>query len=302
MCPATSTGGYLLGRDRTGPANTVNSGGGLRRMPAWFPAGDAARHLSQLVMTLVFAAEARDPSEFSKSVRVVRQNAVAAIYNSGMYNYRTIDSFVKACSDFYKDDEAWDNDTSRSLASILDERDLQRQLEALISAPVLFPQLTMVSKSELYQLAKDLYEVGKDGNHLDYDQPWGMIGGGLWTDHMGPCITVGLTALSTDQKRYNVLLHSFREATGKQIIDSLCGFFNGKQDVPLYNSLIDVKWFMAGGSPDYTSLEKAVDLATELRSRNLQVLGVQFTAAPDFLGATKAVMITADGKVAWTVY
>lgn len=276
--------------------------------PQWFSVGhDRAEDLWRLEMTLVYTAEERESEDrsFYNSVRSIKKNALTKMYEAGMSNYPEIEDFVKACSDFYKDDEAWKEDKSRSLGSILDERDLPRRLQEAVSGEPAFAKLPMVPKDDLRARAASLHEVGKGLKAEHYDRPWLMIDAGIWTDHMGPCITVGLTARSADRKlRYNALLHSLNfKVGGGEIIDSLVGVFNPQRGLPAYDSLVEVKWFVVGGSPDdISSVQKAVEVAEELRARNLPVLGAEFTTNTDHSQKTKAVMITAAGEVAWTIY
>ena len=206
--------------------------------------------------------------------------------------------FAKACFSVL-DDKGFNADGSKCLATIIEERDLQRQLEVLVATPQPFQQITLLDRNAFSQRAAGLHEVGAKASHVDYDKPWCVIDAGIWTDYMGPCITVGLTAMSAG-KRCNILLHSFMDYTGEEIIKRIIDFCNGDGGIPLYNSLVNVTWFVVGGSPDCSSLEKAVQLATELRKQNLPVLGVQFTTGLGYKGMAKAVLITATGQVFWT--
>ncbi len=175
-----------------------------------------------------------------------------------------------------------------------------------------FSQITLMNIKALRKAANDsrYYEVGKGFAQMDYseyDQPWCMIDTGIWTDHMGPCLTVGFTATWTDpqdstQHRYNGMVHSMSfTINGSQLIVMLRSLF-GRRGMPKFTDLDEISFFVVGGSSEPLAVKKMNEVLTAMRTWGLRILGAFITTGAEFNGLTKAIMLTADGRLFASVY
>ncbi|HZL74390.1 MAG TPA: hypothetical protein VFB83_03360 [Propionibacteriaceae bacterium] len=142
------------------------------------------------------------------------------------------------------------------------------------------------------------YEVGRAMNTDEYDQAWLMKNDGIWTDHMGPCVTVGFTGVhGVTGKRYNALVHSFNSLTrGPKLIEML-------EKLPDYPELVNVGFFVIGGSPDDNhSQVKVVSVLQTIAQRKLTLIASCETISAEYKDMAKAVMITKDGRLFGAVY
>lgn len=154
-----------------------------------------------------------------------------------------------------------------------------------------------VSYVELRQLTEEVAEVVRE----NWDAPMAIADAGLWTDGMGPCITVAMTATSGG-KRYNALLHSMDlSAKGATVVNAIERLFN-KSSPPLvpFAKLENINFFVAGG--DSSTAEKAESILEELAARRLPVVSTAITSANEEAALTKAFLITSEGKVAYSMY
>ncbi|PWV48326.1 hypothetical protein [Chitinophaga sp. S165] len=153
-----------------------------------------------------------------------------------------------------------------------------------------------LSYEELRELAKDASEIGP----IQYNAPFALINDGLWTDGMGPCITVAMTATS-EGKRYNALLHSMDlMAKGRTVIGAIIRLFDSTPELVPFNQLKDINFFVAGG--DHSTAEKAESILEELARRKLPVAGRAIKSRVEDASLTKALVITAEGRVAYSMY
>ncbi|PSL28221.1 hypothetical protein [Chitinophaga ginsengisoli] len=154
-----------------------------------------------------------------------------------------------------------------------------------------------LSYDQLRELTKDVAEVGAER----WNQPMAMINEGLWTDSMKPCITIAMTA-THNEKRYNALLHSLDpSAGGHTAVDAITMLFNTNSPplVP-FNKLQNMQFFVAGGNR--SSAEKAERILSELAERRLPVSGSAIKIRTEEVTLTKALLITSEGKVFYSMY
>ncbi|GIH07760.1 hypothetical protein Rhe02_58270 [Rhizocola hellebori] len=160
--------------------------------------------------------------------------------------------------------------------------------------------ITLLDIEQLRGSAKvcGYYEVGKDFNDFEYNVAQCMPDDGIWTDHMGPCVTIGFTGVYPQTgKRCNALLHSLDpDARGGIIIKAL-------QSLPDYHKLVNVGFFIVGGSPDNAdSMTKIASVVQELNRLGLPLIGNWPTISEEHAGRAKAVMITKDGRLFGSIY
>jgi hypothetical protein len=257
----------------------------------WFePTGDVDNDLDALLGSLIKARQEANDEEFDERFNETRVNGVIAAYPS-LSTYATAKEFVLAASKSTK----WEDHESECLDDIEAREPLLRFLAGLPKIPLTAIELLRASAEE-----RKLYEVGKDGDTTEYDRVFVLQDGGMWTDHMGPCITVGMTAIHNGT-RYNAMIHSFGEFDGANIIRTLQETFDDTR-APAYGTLTHVGYFVMGGHPDRPSWRKAEELLKALRDDNLPVLGVHLTNSYRYRGIAKAVLITADGQLLGTSY
>ena len=258
----------------------------------WFePTGYVDNDLDALLRSLIRARQEANDQEFDEWFSETKVNGVVATYPS-LSTFATAKEFVLAASKATK----WEDLESECLEDIEARGPLLQFLGRLPKIPLTAIQLLRASAEE-----RKLYEVGKDGNTTEYDRVFVQRDGGMWTDHMGPCITVGMTAVHNGNTRYNAMIHSFGEFDGAAIIRTLQSTFNNTS-VPAYDTLTHVGYFVMGGHPDRPSWRKAEGLLKTLRDDNLPVLGVHLTNCYRYNGMAKAVLITADGQLLGTSY
>jgi hypothetical protein len=250
--------------------------------------------IDRLVRALIDEAIRRDDEEFTDIVTGIKVHGVVRAYDLGVGRFDTIVSFARKANELTD----WANSRTPALVDMLE----RRQFEDFVHDLAGLPRISMTLFDAQTRNA-GMKEVGKDANYHEYDRAAAVVGEGVFTDHMGPCITVGLTALSADRSvRYNSILHSFGDDTGSGIMTKLHDRFDGHNGIPQYNTLTEVKYFVVGGAPEAHSRKKADELLHELLNRKVTVLGVALTTHDSYQGRSKAVVVTADGQVYWTIY
>jgi hypothetical protein len=259
--------------------------------PRWWPefTGDADVDIEHLAYALVDTRIDRPTDEaFGELVQGTKLDGVALAYGAGLGLYASIDAFAQACSDLTD----WAGSTSAALDDIYERRRYVRTV----------PTVQFLDESTFRSRVTGLHEIARNANQLEWDVLYHLVDGGMWTDHMSTCITVGLTALSANRAtRYNLMLHSFGDFTGTQILQTLPQRF-GTNGLPAYDTLVDIGYYVVGGAPDAHSIRKANQLLAYLNENGLPVLGVRLTVDREDAGLAKAVMIAANGTVCFTSY
>lgn len=138
----------------------------------------------------------------------------------------------------------------------------------------------------------------------EYDETFVTMGQGIWTDGMGPCITVAMTGLCGDV-RVNALHHSFVTHIKKErytiIGELIVADFKAKVERITGRSISEVKdqrFYVVGGDTD--TAVKMEKLLTELLYERFNVVGIADTTSEKPGASSKAVLITADGEVRWS--
>lgn len=207
-----------------------------------------------------------------------------ALLEKPVVEYDSIDAFLAAAEQ--KTD--WGEKHGGALEDYLKRKDGISQLGDI--------SLANTDYRVLREAAKNVPEVGVDG----YDRPISIQDEGLWTDGMGPCITLAMTAES-DGKRFNALLHSFNlDASGDEIVDAMKAMFDSNEAVPNFADLKNKKLYVAGGNSD--TEDKAEKLLWELIKRELPVEGYDIASGDEDAGLTKALLITKEGQILYSKY
>jgi len=161
-----------------------------------------------------------------------------------------------------------------------------------------FPEITPVAEisyPELRKLADNQEEI----NETMYDSPYVMIDEAIWTDGMGPCITVAMTA-TFEGKRYNTLLHSLNlDTEGEDIASAIEKTFDGER-LPAFTELQDKKFFVVGGS--FATQRKALSVLTALLDHQYDVTQATITTKPGQHKLAKALLVTPEGAVFYSAY
>ncbi|WP_217606062.1 hypothetical protein [Chitinophaga sp. GbtcB8] len=155
---------------------------------------------------------------------------------------------------------------------------------------LLFPEIKQVSMEEIEKLSKKTTKVGAD----KWDKPV-TSKKGIYTDEMRPCITVGLTATSSDGQPVSALFHSMMPShKAIYILGQLKAAFGEE-----YNQLSSIKYFVVGGS--HESIGKAVDILNTLSQMGLSVSGVKLTTTLEERHLIKSVVVTPTGQLRYAV-
>ncbi len=209
------------------------------------------------------------------------QNALAG---NSFLDYKTLDDFLK---DVSKRSD-WGGANGGALEDYLTRKDAAKLMEDQLVDKVDYP--------DLRKGAKDTPEVQAE----QWDAPMVNIDAGLWTDGMGPCITIAMTA-TYGGKRYNALLHSMDlDADGHDVVGGITSLFDKMKELPKFNQLENKKFYIAGGNKSTTV--KAEKILLELMKRKLPVEGYSITDKEKDIKLTKALLITKDGKVYYSAY
>ena len=271
----------------------------------WFHSSGSLQADEPRLIDLLYNEYRRGNVEFQGTCDEVEIGGLRKAYNAGIGTYATIRDFAQACSD----QTDWGNDGTR-LAELFDHK-INREYES--NLPVVterdrwyfMEQVEEIAKSKsdsrrIYEIGirEEIVEVEPGVNQpvqvSDYDKPFAWEGD-LWTDGMGPCITVGLTGTHMG-KRYNGMLHSFHpDASGIEILKSLRGHFKTGNELPVFSSLKDVRYFAVGGSTE--SQKKADSILRSFREEGLNVLGVALTTDSNASELTKAAHLTSSGEL-----
>jgi hypothetical protein len=138
----------------------------------------------------------------------------------------------------------------------------------------------------------------------EYDKTFVTTGEGIWTDGMGPCITVAMTGLC-GTVRVNALHHSFvthiRRDMYAKIGERIVADFKAKVEHATGRSISEIKdqrFYVVGGDTD--TAVKMEKLLTELLYERFNVMGVADTTSERPGASSKAVLITAEGEVRWS--
>ncbi len=125
----------------------------------------------------------------------------------------------------------------------------------------------------------------------------------IWTDGMGPCITLVMTGrvlFGTKRGLYNVLFHSFSlTASGSEVVASFL-FKYSQRGLPALNEFSTCSFYVVGGNE--TSAEKALGIVSALKEQSLPVAGTHLTTGESERGLTKAVLVSPQGQVYCAIY
>lgn len=209
----------------------------------------------------------------------------------------TIPAFLQAYEKLKKDD-ALEGITPEKLYEIImanneigepvDDYLLQESEAEEMS--LLFPEIKQVSMEEIEELSKKTTKV--DANKWDKAVP---SKNGIYTDEMRPCITVGLTATTSDGQPVSALFHNMRPAYNAAYILSKLQAAFGEE----FKSFSSVKYFVVGGS--HESINKAVDILKTMEQMGLSVSGVKLTTTLEERHLIKSVVVTPTGEIRYAV-
>ncbi len=156
---------------------------------------------------------------------------------------------------------------------------------------------------------EDLLKVGTEelskSEVTEYDATFVMPNGGIWTDGMGPCITVAMTGVCGDV-RVNALHHSFvthydprkYPQVGEDIVVSIKKGVESATGQP-FSATKEQRFYVVGG--DKATAKKMASLLTEmLMFQELNVVGIADTTTEPGGASSKAVLITPEGNVIWS--
>lgn len=193
---------------------------------------------------------------------------------------------------FYKNDEEhwFGEEAERARKSALSARTRKGKIQQIGYEELLKIGLETLPKNE----------VGVD----DYDRTHVKKGEGLWTDGIGPCITVAVTGV-VEGTRVNALHHSFvthYEADnypeiGQKIVKDIQGKVESAIEKP-FSALESPEIYVVGGDTDTAGKMEA--LLRSLIFNKFGISGVIDTSNEKPGTSSKALLIGADGKVSWS--
>jgi hypothetical protein len=178
---------------------------------------------------------------------------------------------------------------------------LMADQERLAWAAIHLPQLQRVDRNTFNGLMTGVAEqVGANR----WNKGVGSVRG-IGTDQMGSCLTVGLTAFGPQGQQVSGLVHDVAigivtPGYASTVIGWLQGAFNGQDNLPNFNQLTQVSYFVVGGHPD-TGNNVAAILA-ELVTMGVNISGVALTTAPDQGNLVKGVVVSPNGQIRYTTY
>ena len=255
--------------------------------PSWFMlSGSEETDLKNLLAMMFKKYKNTLDDEFRTTCDEIETGGMWKAYQLGLANYKTFDDFLKKAAELTD----WGSDGDKIGDLFVGKNWYPTFLNDL-------GVLTQRGRShflEEVKKGKKIFELGIE----EYDQAYAWEGE-LWTDGMGPCITIGLTGTYLG-KRYNAMLHSQNPmAKGDLLLKALQSPF-GKKDLPKVHQLQNVKYFAVGGSKD--SQDKADSILETFYRENLPVLGVNFMTDQSAKKLSKAVHVTKEGNVYFSQY
>ena len=264
------------------------SGGPVVSGPSWFRVSSNRKKDIDALVEMIFTKYKRvKDDDFRTTCDEIKMGGIERAYDAGMEKYVTLLDFVKKSVDLTD----WEND-GKSLGDLFVGQDFLPKF--LNTLGPLTERGRGYFLEEVKPEGRTIYELGIK----QYDKAFAWEGE-LWTDGMGPCITIGLTG-TFEGKRYNAMLHSQHpKARGPLLLEALQNPF-GKGGLPPLHKLKDVRYFAMGGSPD--SEEKATSILETFYKENLPVLGVTLTTDQASKDLAKSVHVTARGEVYFSQY
>jgi hypothetical protein len=160
------------------------------------------------------------------------------------------------------------------------------------------PPLPQIALGGFDMAKQGLREVGPD----EWNTPV-AASGGIYTEEMGSCTTIGFTGTYLGQL-YSALYHSVdtHASSGniQSTIQSLQSLFSNDGNLPAFDDLQNVRYFAMGGhSMSVTTCESIERVFIRL---NLDVIGVTFKTSPEDDDLVKAVLVDGNGNVMYATF
>jgi hypothetical protein len=222
--------------------------------------------------------------------------------NDGEKEVEPLGKFNLLLKSFYKDDEErWFGEEA------------ERAKKSATSARTRQGQIQQISYKELLDIGEKTLPKNEVGENA-YDTTHVKLGEGLWTDGMGPCITIAVTGVfekpgdiheKVEKIRVNALHHSFAQhydqskypEIGQSIVKDIEEKVANAIGKP-FSELKSPEIYVVGGDEDTAGKMEA--LLRTLISRKFHISGVIDKTNESSGSSSKALLIGADGRVSWS--